>query len=90
MNIETRLQKLEMQSGDSEFCACSGPEQKIEIQKRTIEYDAYQSGRYMPYQDSETAKQRRLESEAETPTIENCQTCCKPINKRLIILEYIK
>ncbi len=91
MNILNRLKKLESEvTGDSEFCACNGTEQKFEIQKRTIEYDAYQSGSYVAYQDSETAKELGLESEAETPTIENCQTCCKPINKRVIILEYIK
>jgi hypothetical protein len=89
MNILSRLRKLETEIiGDSEFCACNGLEQKFEIQKRTIEYDAYASGFYVPYQDSETAK--KLESEAEPPTVEDCQTCRKPINKRVIILELIK
>jgi hypothetical protein len=92
MNILNRLKKLQNQTtgNDSEFCACNGTEQKFEIQKRTVEYDAYQSGVYVPYQNSATAKERALESEAETPTVENCQTCCKPINRRLIILECIK
>ncbi len=91
MNILNRLKKLESEViGDSEFCACNGLEQQFEIQKRTVEYDAYATGFYVPYQNSETAKQLRLESETETPTIENCPTCRKPVNKRLIILEYVK
>ncbi len=91
MNILNRLKKLETEIiGDSEFCACNGLEQKFEIQKRTVNYNSYETGVYVPYQDSETAKERGLESEAEPPTVENCQTCCKPINKRVIILEFIK
>ncbi len=91
MNILNRLKKLESEViGDSTFCDCNGSEQKIEIQKRVVEYDAYQSGGYVPYQDSETAKQLWLESEAEPPTVENCLTCRKPINKRVIILEFVK
>jgi hypothetical protein len=90
MNILNRLKKLETEIvGDSEFCACNGTEQ-FEIQKRTIEYNPYETGKYQAYQNSETAKERALESEAEPPTVENCQTCRKPINKRLIILELIK
>ncbi len=91
MNILNRLKKLESEViGDSDFCACKGLKQQFEIQNRTIEYDAYATGKYVPYQDSETAKQLGLEAEAEPPTVENCQTCRKPINKRVIILEYIK
>jgi hypothetical protein len=92
VSILNRLNKLQNQitGNDSEFCACNGSEQKFEIQKRTVEYDAYSTGEYQPYQDSETAKERGLESEAEPPTVENCQTCGKPINKRVIILELIK
>jgi hypothetical protein len=92
MNILSRLKKLQNQitGNDSEFCACNGTAQKFEIQKRTVEYDAYSTGEYVPYQNSETAEKLGLESETETPTIENCPTCCKPINKRLIILELIK
>jgi hypothetical protein len=91
MNILNRLKKLESEViADSEFCACNGSEQKFEIQKRTVEYNPYETGVYVPYQNSETAKQRGLESEAEPPTVENCSTCSKPINKRVIILEYIK
>jgi hypothetical protein len=65
-------------------------EQKFEIQKRTINYDAYETGVYVPYQNSETAKKLGLETPTEPPTIENCPTCGKPINKRVIILELIK
>ena len=91
MSIENRLNKLESEViGDSEFCACNGTEQKIEMQMRNVEYNAYATGKYVAYQDSETAKQLGLESETETPTIENCPTCRKTINKRLIILELIK
>jgi hypothetical protein len=91
MNILNRLKKLESEViGDSEFCACNGTEQKIEMQTRTVEYNAYATGKYQAYQNSETAKERALEQEAETPTIENCLTCGKPINKRVIILELIK
>jgi hypothetical protein len=91
MTLRNRLKKLETEIvGDSEICACNGTEQKFEIQKRTINYDAYETGEYVPYQDSKKARELALESEAEPPTIENCQTCCKTINKRVIILEYIK
>jgi hypothetical protein len=91
MNILNRLRKLESGViGDSEFCACNGTEQKVEFQKRVVEYDAYETGKYVAYQHSETAKQLGLESEAEPPTVENCLTCGKPINKRVIILELIK
>ncbi len=91
MNILNRLKKLETEViGDSEFCACNGTEQKFEIQKRTVEYNAYATGKYQAYQNSATAKERALESEAEPPIVENCQTCRKPINKRVIILELIK
>ncbi len=91
MNILNRLRKLETEIiGDSEFCACNGTEQKFEIQKRTVEYDAYSTGKYQAYQNSETAKELGLESEAEPPTVENCPACGKPINKRVIILELIK
>jgi hypothetical protein len=91
MTLRNRLKKLETEIvGDSEICACNGTEQKFEIQKCTINYDAYETGEYVPYQDSKTAKERGLESEAEPPTVENCQTCRKPISKRKIILEYIK
>jgi hypothetical protein len=91
MNILNRLKKLETEIvGDSEFCACNGTEQKFEIQTRTVEYNAYATGKYQAYQNSETAKERELEQEAEPPTVENCPACRKPINKRVIILEYIK
>ena len=90
MNILNRLKKLETEIiGDSEFCACNGTEQQVDFQLRTIEYDAYETGVYVPYQNSETAKRLALELEAEPPTIENCQTCGKPINKRVIILSRI-
>ncbi len=91
MSIKNRLKKLQSQiiGNDSEFCACNGTEQQVDFQLRTIEYDAYATGKYLAYQDSETAKRIGLESDAEPPTIENCQTCGKPINKRVIILELI-
>ena len=91
MSIKSRLNELQSQiiGNDSEFCACNGTEQQVDFQLRTIEYDAYATGKYVAYQDSETAKRLALELEAEPPTIENCQTCGKPINKRVIILSRI-
>jgi hypothetical protein len=91
MSIKSRLNELQSQiiGNDSEFCACNGTEQQVDFQLRTIEYNPYETGGYVPYQDSETAKRIGLESDAEPPTIENCQTCGKPINKRVIILELI-
>jgi hypothetical protein len=91
MSIKTRLDNLQNQIivSDSEFCACNGTEQQVEFQLRTIEYDAYETGVYRAYQDSETAKRIGLESEAEPPTIEICPTCGKTINRRVIILELV-
>ncbi len=91
MSIKSRLNELQSQiiGNDSEFCACNGTEQQVDFQLRTIEYDAYETGGYVPYQDSETARELGLESEAETPPIENCQTCGKPINRRVIIIELV-
>jgi hypothetical protein len=92
MSIKSRLNELQSQiiGNASEFCACNGLEQQVEFQQRTIEYNAYETGEYVPYQNSKTAKELGLESDAEPPTIENCQRCGKPINKRVIILELIK
>jgi hypothetical protein len=92
MNIKNRLDKLETEiiGNDSEFCACNGLEQQVDFQLRTIEYDAYSTGEYVAYQHSETSKRIGLESEAEPPTIENCQTCGKPINQRVIVIELVK
>ncbi|MBA4121488.1 MAG: hypothetical protein H0X72_03355 [Acidobacteria bacterium] len=91
MNILNRLKKLESEViGDSTFCDCNGTEQKVEFQKRTVEYDAYATGVYVAYQNSETAKKLGLETPNEPPTVENCPACGKPINKRVIILELIK
>jgi hypothetical protein len=91
MNIENRLKKLETEIiGDSEFCACNGLEQQFEFQKRTIEYNPYETGIYVPYQDSKTPTELGLESKAKPPTTEKCPSCGKPINKRVIILEIVK
>jgi hypothetical protein len=89
MNILNRLKKLEKVTDDSEFCLCNGEEAKVEFRQKKTKYDAYATGEYVPYQDSEIAAQSHRETENEKPTIENCQRCAKPINKRLIILNLV-
>jgi hypothetical protein len=91
MNIQNRLKKMEIQiiKEDSEFCICNGKEPQVEVRQKEIKYDAYSTGRYLPYQQSEIAAQNTRETANETPTAENCQRCSKPISKRLIILNLV-
>ncbi len=91
MNILNRLKKMENQitKDDSEFCICNGKEPKVEVRQKETKYDAYATGKYVPYQESETAAQFDRETGREKPTVENCQRCGKPINKRLIILNLV-
>jgi hypothetical protein len=91
MNVKNRLKKMENQiiKEDSEFCLCNGKEPQVEIRQKETKYDAYATGSYVPYQNSEIAAQNTRETENETPTAENCQTCGKPIKKRLIILNLV-
>jgi hypothetical protein len=90
MNILKRLKKLETNGNEnSAFCICSGNEPQVEVRQKETKYDAYATGRYVPYQESEIAAQFDGETENEKPTVENCQTCGKPINKRLIILNIV-
>jgi hypothetical protein len=91
MNIQNRLKKMENQiiKEDSEFCLCKGKEAQVEIRQKETKYDAYATGSYVPYQNSEIAAQFDRETENEKPTVENCQTCGKPIKKRLIILNLV-
>jgi len=87
MNIQNRLKRLAANLiNDSSFCDCNGQEQQIEMRQIHTKYDAYATGEYVPYQDSDTAKEIDRESENETLTFENCERCGKPINKRVIIL----
>ncbi len=91
MNVKNRLKKIEIQiiKEDSEFCLCNGKEPQVEIRQKETKYDAYATGSSLPYQNSEIAAQFDRETENEKPTAENCQTCGKPIKKRLIILNFI-
>jgi hypothetical protein len=91
MNIQNRLKKMENQiiKEDSEFCICNGKEPQVEVRQKETKYDAYATGGYLPYQESEIAAQFDGETENEKPTVENCQRCGKPINKRLIILNLV-
>jgi hypothetical protein len=89
MNISNRLKKLERVTDDSEFCICNGKEPKVEFRQKKTKYDAYATGEYVRYQDSEIAAEFDRETENEKPTVENCQRCAKPINKRLIILNLV-
>jgi hypothetical protein len=91
MNILNRLRKLQNQiiKEDSEFCFCKGKEPQVEIRQKETKYDAYETGSYLPYQHSKIGAQFEREIENEKPTAENCQTCGKPINKRLIILNFV-
>ncbi len=87
MNIQSRLKRLAANLiNDSGFCVCNGQEQQIEMQQINTKYDAYATGEYVRYQDSDTAKENDRESENETLTFENCERCGKPKNKRVIIL----
>jgi ssDNA-binding Zn-finger/Zn-ribbon topoisomerase 1 len=91
MHILNRLKKLQnrITKEDSEFCICNGKEAQVEFRQKEIKYDAYATGRYVPYQESEIAAQFDRETDKEKPTVENCQRCGKPINKRLIILNLV-
>ena len=90
MTLRNRLKKLESEIiGDSTVCVCNGQEQQIEMRHIHTPYDAYSTGKYVPYQDSEIAKELDRELETETLTIENCQRCGKPINKHVIILNLV-
>ncbi|MGI8468973.1 MAG: hypothetical protein ACR2N3_11045 [Pyrinomonadaceae bacterium] len=90
MSILNRLKRLAANLiNDSGFCDCNGQEQQIEIRQIPIKYDAYATGKYVPYQDSDTAKEIDRESETETLTFENCERCGNAINKRVIILSLV-
>ena len=90
MNIQSRLKRLAANLiNDSGFCDCNGQEQQIEMRQTHTKYDAYATGEYVRYQDSAEAALSDRETENEKPTAENCQRCGKPINKRLIILNFI-
>jgi transcription initiation factor IIE alpha subunit len=90
MNILKRLKKLESKGNEnSVFCICNGKEPKVEFLQKETEYDAYATGKYVPYQESEAAAQFDRQTENEKPTVENCQRCGKPVNKRLIILNLV-
>ena len=90
MNIQNRLKRLAANLiNDSVFCECNGQEQQFEIRQIPIKYDTYATGKYVPYQDSDTAKEIDHESENETLTFENCERCGKPMNKRVIILNFV-
>lgn len=89
MNIQNRTKKLETVTDDSGFCICNGKEPKVEFRQKKTKYDAYATGEYVPYQDSEIAAQSHRETENEKPIIENCQRCGKPINKHLITLNLV-
>ena len=91
MNIRSRMKRLQNQiiGDDSDYCLCDGKQPKIEIRQAKTLYDAYTTGEYVRYQDSAEAAQSDRETENEKPTVENCQRCGKPINKRLIILNFI-
>ncbi len=91
MNISNRLKKMENQlvKEYSAFCICNGKEPQVEVRQKETKYDAYATGSYLPYQESEIAAQFDRETENEKPTVENCQTCGKPIKKRLIILNFV-
>ncbi len=90
MNLKTRIKKLEAEIIDiSAFCLCNGKEPQVEIRRKTADYDAYATGVYVPYQDSETAEAFDRVTENEKPTLENCLKCGKPVNKRLIILNLV-
>jgi hypothetical protein len=89
--IKNRLKKMEIQiiKDDSEFCICNGKEPQVEFRQKETKYDAYATGKYVPYQESEIAAQSHRETENEKLIVENCQRCGKPINKRLIILNLV-
>lgn len=90
MNIQSRLKRLAANLiKDSGFCDCNGQEQQIEMRQIHTKYDAYATGEYVPYQDSDTAKEFDRESENETLTFENCERCGRAINKRVIILNLV-
>ncbi len=91
MNLKTRLKKLEdvLIEVSTENCLCNGTEPKIEFRKISVDYDTYSTGKYVPYQDSETAKEMKEWTKDEQPTPENCPVCGKPVNKRLIILSLV-
>ncbi len=81
--------EIQIIKDDSEFCICNGKESQVEIRQKKIKYDAYATGKYVPYQNSAIAARSTQETENEKPTAENCQRCSKPINKRLIILNLV-
>jgi len=91
MNIKNRLKRLtaSFTNESSAFCDCNENQQQIEMRRIKTKYDAYATGRYVPYQDSETAKEFDRQTESETTAIENCKGCGKPINKRVIILNLV-
>ena len=90
MNILKRLKKLESNGNEnSASCICNGKEPEVEFRQKETNYDAYATGKYVPYQESEIAAQFDRETENEKPTVENCRRCGKQINKRLIILNLV-
>ncbi len=90
MNIQNRLKRLAANLiNDSGFCVCNGQEQQIEMRQIHTKYDAYATGEYVRYQDSEIGKEVDSQINNETFVIEDCERCGKPINKRVIILNLV-
>ncbi len=88
MNIKNRLKKLESEIiGDSHFCRCNGDQPQFELIQEPIFYDAYETGKYIPYQDRLNQDKSDTARKEEKP--ENCMQCKKPVNKRIIILHLV-
>ena len=88
MSLKSRINQIANSLGVkwSEFCACDEMK-KIDLESRTVSYNPYESGRYVPYQDSEQSKldkqQNRRIKEANPV---RCDYCGKLVDKRVITL----
>ena len=91
MNIKNRLAKIEDSLNvNSEVCFCNGEGLKTEVRHEREPYDAYSTGEYVPYQNSEQARQRALQDEAEkSELVERCNDCKKPVNKQIITVCFV-
>ncbi len=87
MNILRRLKKLELEIiDDTKVCRCNGDKPRIEIRQEKVFYNAYETGKYIPYQNRPNQDKSETAKKEET---EICRQCKKPVNKRIIILQLV-
>jgi hypothetical protein len=88
MNFSNRLKKIEMRLniGGSEFCRCCGKRYEMRFEK--LYYDAYSTGVYVPYQNSEQCRADEQREREETPeACDICASCNKPIETETLIIQ---